>query len=96
MREKLKALMQGLQQRGQEYAGPGTIRGHNNVGVDENPMQFSSDWIIMMYPMPFSFHLFILLCPRVPFFAVRDNILYSLKRQFPPHNTCNIRSFCES
>ena len=49
VREKLKALMQGLQQRGQEYTGPGTMRGHNNVGVDEMPMQFSSDWYLHSY-----------------------------------------------
>ena len=46
VRQKLKALMQGLQQRGQEYTGSGTMRGHNNVGDDEMPMQFSSDWYL--------------------------------------------------
>ena len=49
VRQKLKALMQGLQQRGQEYTGSGTMRGHNNVGDDEMPMQFNSNWYLHIY-----------------------------------------------
>ena len=58
MREKLKALMQGLQQRGQEYTGPGTIRGHNNVGVEVlMKIQYSSAQIDTLY-ISFQIYLF--------------------------------------
>ena len=77
VRQKLKALMQGLQQRGQEYTGSGTMRGHNNVGVDEMPMQFNSNWYLHIYNL--EIFIFEDRCGSVKNISKNHNMVYPIQ-----------------